>query len=85
MQALNCLKEKRQVSIEWKFHYYGVHGDHVHKEAQRFGVTDKIVVHGRVPRAEALSAVRGSSVAVVITSVLEPKAERRWNSAWQII
>ena len=49
MQALKCLKEKQSSgSVEWKFHYYGVHGDHVHKEALRFGITDKIVIHGRV-------------------------------------
>lgn len=72
------LKEKRQ-GIEWKFHYCGVRGDHVHKEALKFGITDKIVIHSRVSRAEALSAVRGSRVAVVITSVLEEKAEQdRW-------
>jgi hypothetical protein len=76
MAALSRLKEKGiSGSIEWKFHYYGPHGEHVHDEAQRFGVKDKIVVHGKVPRAEALSAVRGSNVTVVITSVLEPRAE----------
>jgi glycosyltransferase involved in cell wall biosynthesis len=78
MQALKRLKEEQSSgSVEWKLHYYGVHGGHVHKEALRFGITDKIVIHGRVPRAEALSAVRGSSVAVVITSVLEERAENR--------
>jgi glycosyltransferase involved in cell wall biosynthesis len=77
MEALRHLSEKEAgVSIEWRFHYYGAHGDHVHKEAQRFGITDKIVIHGRVAHAEALSALRGSSVAVVITSVLEEKAEQ---------
>lgn len=75
MQALQLLNERGQ-GIEWKFHYYGVHDEHVHKEALRFGITDKIVIHGSVPRAEALSAVRGSNVAVVITSVLEEKAEQ---------
>ena len=77
MQALRCLKEKDPGrTAEWRFHYYGVHGDHVHKEAEKFVITDKVMIHGRVPRAEALSAVRGSNVAVVITSVLEEKAEQ---------
>jgi glycosyltransferase involved in cell wall biosynthesis len=55
----------------WYFHYYGEHAMHVHEEARRFGVTDRVVLHGRVPRAEALSAVRGANVAVVITSVTD--------------
>lgn len=77
MQALRRFREKEAGrSIEWKFHYYGVHGDHVHTEALRFEIADKVVIHGRVPHTEALSAVRGSSVAVVITSVLEEKAEQ---------
>ena len=77
MQALRCLKDKdAHNSIEWRFHYYGVHGDHVREEAQRLGIEEKILIHGRVGRTEALSAVRGSSVTVVITSVLEEKADK---------
>lgn len=54
---------------KWYFHYYGQHGKHVHEEATRFGVMDQVVLHGKVSRTEALSAVRGASVAVVITSI----------------
>ncbi len=43
--------------------------NHVREEARRFGVMERVVLHGGVPRAEALSAVRGAGVAVVITSV----------------
>jgi glycosyltransferase involved in cell wall biosynthesis len=53
----------------WYFHYYGPEESHIREEAIRFGVTEKVVLHGRVPRAEALSAVRGANLAVVITSV----------------
>jgi glycosyltransferase involved in cell wall biosynthesis len=56
---------------KWYFHYYGIHQDHVSEEAKRFGVTERVVLHGRVPRAEALSAVRGAGTAVVITSVMD--------------
>jgi glycosyltransferase involved in cell wall biosynthesis len=77
MQALKRLKEKETPrKVQWKFHYYGVHGDHVREEAQKFCVSERVVIHGRVSRTQALSAVRGSSVAVVITSVLEEKAEQ---------
>jgi hypothetical protein len=53
------------------FHYYGHHGDHVRTEAERFGVADKVVLHGVVPRASALAAVKGAVVSIVITSVEE--------------
>jgi glycosyltransferase involved in cell wall biosynthesis len=45
--------------------------DHIREQADRFGLTDRIVFHGRVPRREALSALKGASLAVVITSVAE--------------
>ena len=51
------------------FHYYGPHGLHVREEAARFGVTDKVLVHGVVRRATALEAVKGASVTVAVTSV----------------
>jgi hypothetical protein len=51
------------------FHYYGPHGSRVRDDADRFGVSDKVVIHEVVPRATALAAVKGAGVAVVITSV----------------
>jgi glycosyltransferase involved in cell wall biosynthesis len=70
MQAIKHLKKDEQGGhAEWKFHYYGVHGEHVCQEAERFGVMDKVVVHGKVTRDEALSAVRGAGVAVVVTAL----------------
>jgi glycosyltransferase involved in cell wall biosynthesis len=55
----------------WYFHYYGPQGSHVSEEAKRFGLEDRVILHGTVPRSEALSAVRGAGVAIVITSVFE--------------
>jgi glycosyltransferase involved in cell wall biosynthesis len=55
----------------WRFHYYGGAGAHVQEAAERFGVRNRVVLHGNVARAEALSAVRGAGIAVVITSVAE--------------
>jgi glycosyltransferase involved in cell wall biosynthesis len=70
MQALKCLKEEQgKGRAEWKFHYYGPHGDHVRQEAERWGVTEKVVLHGSVARDEALAAVRGAGLAVVITAL----------------
>jgi len=72
MAALKRLKETiNGKSSEWYFHYYGGHEKHVREEAARLGVTKQVILHGRVPRNEALSAVRGAGVAVVITSIAE--------------
>jgi glycosyltransferase involved in cell wall biosynthesis len=73
MAALKRLKETMHGggSTMWYFHYYGEQAQHVREEAERFGVIDRVILHGRVPRAEALSAVRGANVAVVITSVTD--------------
>lgn len=72
LAALKCLNESlNETGNEWYFHYYGVQEDHVREEAVRYGVNDRVVLHGRVPRHEALSAVKGASLAVVIVSVEE--------------
>lgn len=64
--------------VDWAFHYYGTHGEHVSHAARHAAVQDKVVVHGSVSRKEALSAVRGAGVAIVITSVLnEATVEER--------
>jgi glycosyltransferase involved in cell wall biosynthesis len=73
MAALKKLKESSGdgCSRKWYFHYYGPQQNHVIDEAKRFGVIDRVVVHGVVPRKEALAAVRGAGLAVVITSVFD--------------
>jgi glycosyltransferase involved in cell wall biosynthesis len=69
MAALSRLEIVAPRKRPWMFHYYGPHGLHVREEAERFGVTNKVVIHGVVPRATALEAVKGANVSVVITSV----------------
>jgi glycosyltransferase involved in cell wall biosynthesis len=71
MAALKRLKEIADGSEKWFFHYYGSQENHVREEARRFGVMDRVVLHGVVPRSEALSATRGAEVVVVITSVAQ--------------
>jgi glycosyltransferase involved in cell wall biosynthesis len=72
MAVLQQLKEIRNGNrTDWYFHYYGKHGSHIREEAQHFDVMERVVLHGSVPRTEALAAVCGASVAVVITSVAE--------------
>lgn len=72
MDAIRLLKAGlAPATVPWAFHYYGVHGAHVQAAAERFGVQDKVILHGPVSRREALSAIRGAGIAVVIASVLE--------------
>jgi glycosyltransferase involved in cell wall biosynthesis len=72
MAALKRLKKTfKGKTGEWYFHYYGEHEDHVREEAKRFDVMAQVILHGLVSRTEALSAVRGAGVAVVISSVVE--------------
>ena len=68
--ALRRIKENANMrGKEWYFHYYGRHESHVHEEAIRLGISDRVRLHGNVSRAEALAAVRGSNIVVVITSI----------------
>jgi glycosyltransferase involved in cell wall biosynthesis len=69
LQRLQRLTD-REACI-WKFHYYGPDGTHVRQEAERFAVADRVMVHGTVPHTEALSAVRGAGVAVVINTTAD--------------
>jgi len=72
LAALKLIKETIPGKAgQWRFHYYGGHGDYVREEAERVGLMEQVVLHGYVPRAEALAAVKGADVAVVITSVVE--------------
>jgi glycosyltransferase involved in cell wall biosynthesis len=70
MAALRRLKEIRG-DDPWMFHYFGRDGRYVLEEATRSALTERVVVHGHVTRSEALRAVKGAGVAVVITSVEE--------------
>lgn len=72
LAALKSLKESgNEASEKWYFHYYGSQVGHVREQAGRYGLGDRIMLHGRVPRREALSAVKGANLALVISSVYE--------------
>ncbi|OQW35951.1 MAG: hypothetical protein A4E19_15965 [Nitrospira sp. SG-bin1] len=72
LAALKCLKESPNETNEaWYFHYYGVQEGYVRQQAAQYGLTDRVVIHGRVPRREALSAVKGANLALVISSIYE--------------
>jgi glycosyltransferase involved in cell wall biosynthesis len=60
---------------DWRFHYFGPHGDHVRAEATRYNISERVVLHGNVPRDKVLAALRGAGVGIVITSALNTAAE----------
>jgi glycosyltransferase involved in cell wall biosynthesis len=77
LSALQLLK-KCAPHLGWKFHYYGADDKYVLKDAERLELMDRVVIHGKVSRAEALAALKGSDMAVVVTSVSErPSLEER--------
>ncbi|WP_413934977.1 glycosyltransferase [Nitrospira sp. BLG_1] len=72
LAALKLLKESQnEMGNEWYFHYYGAQEDYVRQQAAHYGLTDRIVLHGRVPRREALAAVKGANLALGISSIYE--------------
>jgi glycosyltransferase involved in cell wall biosynthesis len=58
---------------DWRFHYYGPQIDYVRETARTQGILERMVFHGTVPRPEALSAIKGAGLAVVIATT-EPRA-----------
>lgn len=52
-----------------RLHYYGPDGEYVLRWARRLGAVQYAVVHGVVPRRQALEAQKGATVVAVITTV----------------
>jgi hypothetical protein len=68
MEALKRLETNRTVSGRfWKLHYYGLDGSCLRQESEQFGFSDQVICHGKVSHNEALEAVRGANLAVIIT------------------
>jgi glycosyltransferase involved in cell wall biosynthesis len=67
MKVLHAL-ETRNLTKPFLFHYYGPNVDYVHSVAQQHKCDKYVVLHGNVPHAECLSAIKGSGVAIVIVS-----------------
>lgn len=53
----------------WTFHYFGADTERVSDAARRFGIEERVRMHGRVVRRVALEAVKGAAASVVIASV----------------
>ena len=72
MAALkHCDQDDALSGRPWQFHYYGRDGEHVSREAARFGLGRRVVIHGMLERRKAIAAVKGADACIVITSVCE--------------
>jgi len=71
LAALVRLKTMPSVKRDWKFHYFGPHGALVREAIENKDLASDVVVHGNVPRRDALAALAGADLSIVITSVRE--------------
>jgi glycosyltransferase involved in cell wall biosynthesis len=77
MAALRLLRDRNPGRQEqWAFHYYGWNSDHVRLAANQYGVADRVVLHGLLPRTRVLEAVKGAGISVVVASVLPSVSNR---------
>lgn len=63
-----------------RLHYYGSSDRQVQVKARHYGVEDLVVCHGQVSRDEALAAIKGSAITVVIAGIGDTASqfERGW-------
>jgi glycosyltransferase involved in cell wall biosynthesis len=71
LAVLARLKARGGLRREWRFHYFGPHGDHVRAAMKSPDLESHVLIHGNVPRRQAVEAVAGAGVSIVITSVHE--------------
>jgi glycosyltransferase involved in cell wall biosynthesis len=77
MAALRLLRDRRPGRQgDWAFHYYGGNSNHVRLAATQYGLSDRLVLHGLLPRARVLEAVKGAGLSVVVASVKESSSNR---------
>lgn len=57
------------VRVPIRLHYYGSSTRQVQAKSLNYGVEDLVECHGKVCREEALAAIKGSQITVVITGV----------------
>jgi glycosyltransferase involved in cell wall biosynthesis len=77
MAALRLMRDRNPGAQEkWAFHHYGWNSVHVRLAANQHGVADRVFLHGLLPRARVLEAVKGAGVSVVVASVLESTSNR---------
>lgn len=60
--------EKRTDTPDWKFHYFGPNVEEVRKEVHDFGLENKSMIHGNLPRKDVLDREKGASLNIVMSS-----------------
>ncbi len=73
--VLLALKRVREMMpgtrLPIRLHYYGGAAQQVRVKSQQYGVKDLVACHGRVSRIEALAAIKGSDITVVIAGIAD--------------
>jgi glycosyltransferase involved in cell wall biosynthesis len=68
MKAMDLLNNDDTLPT-WKFHYMGPSGKTVNDQIKQYGLENRYMYHGNISREKCLENIKGSSLAVVITSV----------------
>lgn len=76
MAALRQLRDRHPEPGKWALHYYGGNSEHVRLSAIQHGVADRVLVHGLLPRARVMEAVKGAGMSVVVASVEDSASNR---------
>ncbi len=69
--ALSRIKQNSLTNKQWQFRYYGTHSSYVNEKIAEYGLNDKAVAYDAIPRPDALSAMAGAGLNIVITAVAE--------------
>jgi glycosyltransferase involved in cell wall biosynthesis len=68
IKAMNLLNNDSALPT-WKFHYMGPNGKTVNDQIKQYGLENRYMYHGNISREKCLENIKGSSLAIVITSV----------------
>jgi glycosyltransferase involved in cell wall biosynthesis len=67
-RVLNVIKQKNEITCNWKFHYFGPNIEEANKEVIECGLIQESVIHGNLPRKEVLPYIKGASLNVVLST-----------------
>lgn len=77
--VLLALKRVREMEpatcLPIRLHYYGASAGQVQAKSRHYGVEDLVECHGRVSREEALAAIKGSHITVVIAGIADTASQ----------
>lgn len=82
LRALARMREQgHPIAQAARIHFYGKNNEDIALQAQRFGVAERVVIHGMVPRAQALRAQRRAAALLVFLS-MDPQTANETGSKY---